>query len=145
MSQEIMRKAHQEVFAITKKTLADLASTSLEDQTVSVFIRRIAGLTEVEKKQFVTAFDSPGRPILIQTAFELPAPQRSEIESAVRKLIEPKAGFEYGTESGLISGIEMNANGYKLAWSVSDYLSSMKNIFIENPGLEKGEKENVAG
>ena len=40
-SQEIIRRTQKEVFAIARKTLADLATTSLEERMGEVFIRRL--------------------------------------------------------------------------------------------------------
>ena len=41
LSAELTRRTQEEVFAITRKTLADLATTSLEERLSEVFIRRL--------------------------------------------------------------------------------------------------------
>ena len=40
LSQEIIRWTQKEVFAISRKTLADLAATSLEERMAKVFVKR---------------------------------------------------------------------------------------------------------
>jgi len=47
LNRDIAQKTQQEVFAIARKTLADLASQSLEEQSTSLFIKRI---TEERRK-----------------------------------------------------------------------------------------------
>ena len=44
LSQEIIRWTQKEVFAITRKTLADLATMSLEERMGDVFVRRVRAL-----------------------------------------------------------------------------------------------------
>jgi F-type H+-transporting ATPase subunit b len=143
MSQEIARKTQEEVFAIARKTLVDLSSLSLEEQTINIFISRVAGLRDEQRKEFIAAFGTQALPFLIRSAFELPPVQRSEIEKAVKEVIATKVGFQYETSPELVSGIEMNANGYKLSWNISDYLDSLKHSIVGDLGKEKGEKENV--
>ena len=41
LSEAISRRTQEEVFAITRKTLADLATASLEERTAGVFLRRL--------------------------------------------------------------------------------------------------------
>src|ERR1700733_6885035 len=47
LNQEIVRWTQKEVFAITRKTLADLASTSLEERMGDVLVGRVRALTGV--------------------------------------------------------------------------------------------------
>ena len=44
LSQEIIRWTQKQVFAITRKTLADLAGTSLEERMGDVFVQRLRAL-----------------------------------------------------------------------------------------------------
>ena len=48
LNHDIAQKTQQEVFAIARKTLADLASLSLEEQSVKIFIKR---LNELKKRR----------------------------------------------------------------------------------------------
>jgi len=131
LNRDIAQKTQEEVFAIARKTLADLASLSLEEQSTNIFIKRLNELTTAEKKQFVQAFKTSSDPILIRSAFELPAKQQTEIKSAVNEILETKSNFQFKTAPELISGIELAANGFKLAWSISEYLKSLQNRISE--------------
>jgi len=131
LSQEIEQKVQQEVFSITRKTLSDLASMDLEEQTVRVFIRRLNELKEDEKKQFLEAFKSKSDPILVRSAFDLPTKQKTEIQNAIAEILGAETQFQYKTVPELVSGIELTANGFKLAWSISEYLNSLKKRISE--------------
>ena len=141
LNHEIVQKTQHEVFAITRKTLADLASVSLEEQSVNVFIKHLEGLKEDETKKFIKAFASDSVPVLIQSAFELPHKQQAEIKNSVKEVLGAKTHFEFKITPDLISGIELNANGYKLAWSISEYLSSLEKSISET--LQEKEKPEL--
>jgi len=129
LNRDIAQKTQQEVFAIARKTLADLASQSLEEQSTSLFIKRINELKKEEKQEFIKAFQSESSPILIGSAFDLPKKQQTEIQNAVTEILGSKTHFQFKTEPEIISGIELTSNGYKVAWSISGYLNSLqKNI-----------------
>jgi F-type H+-transporting ATPase subunit b len=50
LNDEITRRTQQEVFAIARKTLTDLAGTSLEERMSEVFTRRLRELDDEAKK-----------------------------------------------------------------------------------------------
>lgn len=126
---EIEQKIQKEVFAITRKALTDIASLSLEEQSVNTFIKRLNDSKDEEKKQFADAFKSNANAILVRSVFDLPEKQKGEINNAVDTILGTKTQLQFKTTPELISGIELTTNGYKLAWSFSEYLNSLeKNI-----------------
>jgi F-type H+-transporting ATPase subunit b len=129
LNHEIAQKTRQQVFAITRKALTDLASVSLEEQSANMFIGRLNGLNDEERKQFIAAFKSNANSVVVRSAFGLPEKQQAEIKDSINKILGISAQFQFKTIPELISGIELTSNGYKLAWSISEYLSSLeKNI-----------------
>lgn len=131
LNQDIVKKTQQEVFSIARKTLADLASLSLEEQTIIIFIKRLKDLGKEEKKKFIAAFKSVSNPILVQSAFDLPEKQQADIINAVNELLDNKTQFQFKTDPEITSGIELSSNGYKLAWSISEYLISLQNNILK--------------
>jgi F-type H+-transporting ATPase subunit b len=131
LNRDIVQKTQKEVFAIARKTLADLASLQLEEQTANIFIKRINDLKKEEKKEFVDAFKTDANPVLVQSAFDLAKKQQTDIESAVCEILGKGTHFQFKTEPEIISGIELSSNGYKLAWSISEYLSSLQKDISE--------------
>lgn len=131
LNQDIVKKTQQEVFSIARKTLADLASLSLEEQTIIIFIKRLKDLGKEEKKKFIEAFKPVSNPILVQSAFDLPEKQRADIINAVNELLDIKTQFQFKTDPEITSGIELSSNGYKLAWSISEYLISLQNNILK--------------
>ncbi len=131
LKKELAKKAQQQVFDISRKTLTDLASASLEEQSAKLFISRLEELNDKGKKEFVDSFKSGTKPVLIQSAFELHKKQQNEIKKAVDEILGKETEFEFKTAPEIISGIELTANGYKLAWSISAYLNALQNSISE--------------
>ena len=126
---ELNEKTKKQVFAITRKALAEIASISLEEQSVNTFIKHLKESTDDEKKQFIDAFKSNSNDILVRSVFDLSAKQQGEIHDAVNKILSADAKLQFKTTSEMISGIELSTNGYKLSWSFSEYINSLeKNI-----------------
>jgi F-type H+-transporting ATPase subunit b len=135
---EIAQKTQKEVFAITRKALTDIASLSLEEQSVNTFIKRLNDSKDEEKKQFIVAFKSNANAILVRSAFELPAKQQGEINNTVDTILGTKTQLQFKTTPELISGIELTTNGYKLAWSFSEYLNSLEKSITEKMKKQPG-------
>lgn len=131
LSHQLEQKAEQEVFAITKKVLADLADVNFEEQSVKVFIRRISELKEDEKELFKKALHTASGPILVQSAFDLPEKQQTEVKSMVTKMLGTKLSFEFKTSPSLMGGIELTTKGYKLGWSIAAYVNCFEKSIAE--------------
>ncbi len=126
LNQEIVRWTQKEVFAIARKTLADLAATSLEERMGDVLVRRIRALTGAAKEQLATAFKTSNHTVSVHSAFDLPPAQRTAIESAVQETFAPEAQVKFETAPELVCGIDLSANGHKVSWSIADYLATLE-------------------
>ncbi len=136
LNRDLAEKTQHEVFEIARKTLTDLASVSLEEQSANIFIKRINELKKEEKKQFTDAFKPGSNPVLVQSAFELPKKQQTDIKNAVNEILGPETSFQFKTTPGIISGIELTSNGYKMAWSISEYLNSLQKSISQTSNEE---------
>jgi F-type H+-transporting ATPase subunit b len=126
LNQEILRRTQKEVFAITRKTLADLAGASLEERMGDVLVDRVRALTGQAKEQLATAFKSSDHRVSVHSTFELPPAQRSAIESAVKETFAPEAQVQFKTAPDLVCGIDLSTNGHKVSWSIADYLATLE-------------------
>ncbi|AGA26376.1 F0F1 ATP synthase subunit B family protein [Singulisphaera acidiphila] len=126
LSQDLSRWTQKQVFAITRKTLTDLAGASLEERMGDVFVQRVRALTGAAKEQLETAFETSNHTVSVHSAFDLAPAQQSAIESAVKETFAPDAHVQFETSSALVSGIELSINGYKIAWSIADYLATLE-------------------
>lgn len=126
LNQSISRRTQQEVFAIARKALVDLATTSLEERLGDVFIRRLRELDETAKEGLAQALKTASTPALLRSAFDLPAEQRAVIQNALNVTFSAQIQVRFETAPDLVCGIELTANGQKVAWSIADYLASLE-------------------
>ena len=127
LNQAISRRTQQEVFAIARKALTDLATTSLEERLGEVFTRRLREMDSQAKEGLAEALKTAIEPSLVRSAFDLPAEQRAVIQNALNETFSAEVHIRFETAPDLISGIEFTtANGQKLAWSIADYLVSLE-------------------
>jgi F-type H+-transporting ATPase subunit b len=122
----VSRRTQQEVFAIARKALTDLATTSLEERLGEVFIRRLREMDGRAKEGLAEAFKTASDPALVRSAFDLPAEQRAAIQNALNETFSAEIHVRFETAPDLIGGIELTTNGQKVAWSISDYLASLE-------------------
>lgn len=127
LKQDISRMIQQEVFAITRKALTDLASTSLEARMSEVFTKRLREMDDQAKAKLAEALKSTSEPALVRSAFDLPAEQCAEIQKALNETFAAEIRIRFETTPDIVSGIELTTNGQKLAWSIADYLASLEN------------------
>ena len=126
LNQAIARRAQQEVFAVARKVLADLATTSLEERLGAVFTRRLRALEGNAKAELAQAIKTASAPALVRSAFELPGEQRAVIQNALNETFSADVRLRFEVAPDLVSGIELTANGKRLDWSIAGYLASLE-------------------
>ncbi|MFT5351349.1 MAG: F-type H+-transporting ATPase subunit b [Planctomycetota bacterium] len=119
--------AREEVFAITRQTLTALAGITLEARMIDVFIDRLRELDSEQVTELRSAFNVSTRPVLVRTTFVMSPEQRAAIQAAVKETLNEDKQFQFETTPNQVSGIEISANGKKVAWSITDYLASLGN------------------
>lgn len=128
LKKTLSRKATQEIFAIARKTLEDLAGASLEQQIVTVFIDVMNALDKPAKTVFAKALKtaSATQAPIVRSALALSETQRITIRQAIKQTFNVDITLKFETKPALLSGIELSANGQKLVWSIEDYLSELE-------------------
>ncbi len=125
LHQAISRRTQQEVFAIARKALTDLATTSLEERLAEVFTRRLREMDGQAKEGLAEALKTASGPAVVRSAFDLPAEQHVAIQNALNETFSAEIRVRFETAPDLIGGIELTTNGQKVAWSIADYLASL--------------------
>jgi F-type H+-transporting ATPase subunit b len=126
LNQAISRRAQQEVFAIARKVLSDLATAPLEERMTEVFIRRLREMDGPAKGTLADAVKKASEPVSVRSAFELPEGQRAALQDALNRTFSAEVPLRFETAPDLVSGIELATNGHKVAWSIADYLGALE-------------------
>jgi F-type H+-transporting ATPase subunit b len=123
---EITHSAQEEIIAISRQALRDLAGIELEQQIAAAFLRRLKKLDRDEKDILASDVKISEKPMTIRSAFDLPPAIRLEIESVVRELLGAHLAVGYEKVPELIAGVELSSGGRRISWSISGYLSALE-------------------
>jgi F-type H+-transporting ATPase subunit b len=123
---EIARLASEEVFGIARKALADLATVSLEERMGEVFTRRLLAMDAKAKEALAAALTASSEPALLRSTFDLGDAQRAAIQNALNESFSAEVRVRFETAPDGLCGVELTANGQKLAWTIADYLASLE-------------------
>jgi F-type H+-transporting ATPase subunit b len=126
LNQAIGNRAQQEVFAIARKALTELAGASLEERLGEVFTRRLREMESQAKASLAEALKTATEPALVRSAFDLPAEQRAAIQNAVNEMFSADIRLSFEKTPELVSGIELATNGLKVGWNIAEYLTSLE-------------------
>lgn len=124
---EVARHTQQQVFDISRRVLGDLAGVGLEQRVCEVFIQRLQAVEGPALATLGAALKAvtDAEPALLRSAFELPAAQRAAIQTVLNESFGRPIPVKFEAAPELVSGIELSAQGQKLAWSISDYLDAL--------------------
>jgi F-type H+-transporting ATPase subunit b len=122
LNREIMIRTQEEVFAMARRALLDLAGTTLEERMTEVFIRRLGEMPSEQKALLNPLARKNGAAAQLRSAFELTAAMRASLEAAVRQCLGADTQLDFQILPSLVCGIDLSVQGQKIAWSVADYL-----------------------
>jgi F-type H+-transporting ATPase subunit b len=120
LGRQLSARTQAEVFTLTRKALSELAGTSLEDRMIEVLIDRLRTLPEQQKLALAGA-----AAVLVRSAQDPSAAVRTKLEAAIHECLDANVVVRFDTAPELIGGLDLSVDGIKLAWSVSDYLSTL--------------------
>jgi F-type H+-transporting ATPase subunit b len=124
--QHLRSETGKHICHAARKALHDLADVELERRIVDVFVRRLGELGEQEQAGLRESLAGGKGKIVVQSAFGLTPELRAQIESALRLHGANGDAIIYETLPAVVSGIELRTPGFKLAWSVDEYLESLE-------------------
>jgi F-type H+-transporting ATPase subunit b len=122
---DLRQRAGRQLYAVARRALADLADADLEARIIQAFRLRLAALGEEQQKALREALKAD-RGAVITSAFPLAEEARAGIAAILHKYRSDGVELEYRTSPEVISGIELRVSGYKVAWSLNDYLETLE-------------------
>lgn len=128
---DLRKRAGTYVFETVRQVLADLADEELEKRIVQSFVRRLSSLEPQEKALLRKALNMPEPVIRVKSAFELDQRLKQPIEEALQPFLGAGGEIVYEPNGRTGAGIELMAHGYKLSWSIDDYLQSLQEKFLQ--------------
>jgi F-type H+-transporting ATPase subunit b len=126
--QNLRQRVSRQAGEIARRALSELASVDLETRMIDIFIHRLQALNEEQKEAIGDSISSMDGRIWIRSAFEIPKPKRQDLVQTLEEHFTNgyTIEVEFELDPNLIAGIELQAHGHRLAWSVEDYLDSLE-------------------
>jgi F-type H+-transporting ATPase subunit b len=128
--EDLRRRAGTYIYDTIRHVLADMANEDLEERMVQVFTERIREMSQEQQGKLKDSLKAGGSFIVVRSAFALIPDQKKRIEEAIRPYAAPKVPIRYEVSGAIGAGIEMMAHGYKVSWSIEDYLASLEEKFV---------------
>jgi F-type H+-transporting ATPase subunit b len=122
---QLRHRTVEQVLAISRRALADLANSELERQIIARFIELIRqpdGEASLALKELI---QKPGEAIVVRSSFELSPEVRRNIQEVIDKQIDTGRVVSFETSPQVICGIELRVSGHKIAWSLDTYLGTL--------------------
>ncbi|MDN4502660.1 F0F1 ATP synthase subunit B [Alteromonadaceae bacterium BrNp21-10] len=145
IQQDIVKQNMDEVYAVSHQVLSDLADEDLQQQMFKRFIQRLQSAFTGDSRQLDAIKLKPGSAPVVRSTFTLSNEQQQQIEQLLaQQLLSPLASattqtagksvneksnslhLDYQLVDELLCGIEININGWKLAWSGNNYLHTLQ-------------------
>lgn len=123
----ILTATQKVLFAMAKNALRDLAAVEIEAQMVKIFLERLQNMDSGQKSKLTSAIN--GSQLSIVSSNHLSSDQQNAIEKTLKALSCQYTRLEFEQSAALIGGIELNANGFKIGWSVAEYLHALEESF----------------
>ena len=128
---EIARRAQDQIFLISRKTLQDLADTNLEERITEVFIRKLREIDGDEKRELAEALIASSKPANVSSAFELSKEQQASIRQALNETFASDISVRFEIKPQGVGGIELTSNGQRIGWNIDGYLSFLQKSIAE--------------
>jgi len=143
---ELRRRVADQLCAVSRAAVGDLANADLQGRMVDVFVTRARDLDEDRRAELRAGLREGERPPVVTTAFELSRERRERLIAAVRELLGSDGEIEVRRSDELLCGVELSVGGRKLGWSLDSYLDRLAESIEEtlDREIERG-KAPAAG
>ncbi len=108
------------VCLLADKVLKDLSGVELEKRISSVFVEKIHALENSKAAGWIKT----GSQLKVISSFELSDDNKKKISDEVEEKFGCKTIFE--KQTGAHCGIELKFDGYRISWSIEDYLKELE-------------------
>lgn len=125
---ELRRLTGAQVYAVTRQVLHDLADMDLEERILQILTERIETMDRDEREK-IRSLMRVTKKITIHSTFDIRADVRERLEKTLDRNIGPGIAVAYEKSKDVMSGCEFRINGYKIAWSMKDYLETLEEKF----------------
>ncbi len=119
-------RAAEQVVAMVRRTLQDLADAPLEERIVAKFLQRLEKSGKSETAALKKSLAKGKTPVVVASAFGLSDDAREQIRDALKAQLGKEVNAEFTTSSDLIGGIELRVGELRISWTLQSYLDDLE-------------------
>jgi len=128
---QLGRQVQGQVFAIVQRLVQEVAGADLEEQIINTFINRLEMAQSEEIIEFISLLQASGTRLTMRGAFEFSEKSQQLISTVLRRKISTTVEIVFEHTPELICGVELLANGRKISWTMTQYLSELRHSVEE--------------
>lgn len=118
-------QVRNEVFAIARRTLTDLASSELDERIAETFIARLEAPAMQEKETLASALLA-AKAASVRSSQAVPKHSRERLQKALEHIAGKKIDVDFRTDPEGINGIELVAGDHKVSWTIAAYMDELE-------------------
>jgi F-type H+-transporting ATPase subunit b len=122
---DLKHRAVHEIYRTTEEALRDLADKDIESGIIRVFEKRIREM-DPDKRDEIKSSLSESEELTVKSSFEIDDESKDRIRKALADNLTYGIKVNFDTSPDVVAGIELTVEGYKIAWSIADYLGSLE-------------------
>jgi len=123
---DLRRRAAEEIVAIARRALSDLAGADLERQIVRRFLHDLDQLGEPERHAVIASLEESHRVAVVQTVHPLTGELQTSIRDLLRERLLKDLEVRFEQSGDLLCGIALHTDAHKLAWDLRDYFLALQ-------------------
>jgi len=123
---DLSQRAGDEIYAIVRRALQDLANEDLENQIINAFIKRLRNMDAFEIEKLKEFCKTSGQQITVSSTFEISEEMRRKIQEIVNNQAGVDMKMQYKIAPELICGVEVSAHDTRIGWNIASYLNTLE-------------------
>lgn len=131
---DLRSRVCEQVIAIARRALSDLASSDLEERIVHVFVDRFRNMSLDDLAVLRDALQNGEPELTVQTAFDVSETHKKEILASLHSRLSEDLRVRFETSASNVCGIELRFYGHKIGWSVDSYLDGLEKAISSKLG-----------
>jgi F-type H+-transporting ATPase subunit b len=143
--QDVRHRIGQQVIAIARQALTDLADADLEERMIAAFLQQINAMSQEERQRIAHAAEQAGSQVSLHTTFELSPEMEEKLTAEVRDVASEKTTVTFLRDPSLICGIQARIESHKIAWTLDDHLATLAEQLFEALAPSEGAEERHDG
>lgn len=141
-ARELRRQVAGQASRIARRCLQDLADARLEEMAWDTFLKKVGALPAEELAKLKEALSASQ--IQVSGAFEVGETKLALLQNRLKELLSVDVILEYRQDPSLVCGLELEAGGHRVAWSVDSYLADVEQQILKSLETAKQVKEDTS-